>query len=98
MTSQVLNEHQSCVLSSLFSCECNVFFFHAAIQTPLDECQYWADVSVSAKDTEQRDRAQSFVEFLKPLEDAFINLADSQLGEHFSLISENNFFKFLFYC
>ena len=56
-------------------------FVLSGIFTPFDECTYWADVVVSGNRLEVQERAQHFVDILKPMKDAFSNLPRTPLGE-----------------
>lgn len=49
---------------------CDFFFFFAhfsGILAPIDEFQYWADVSESAEKNHVKERAAHFTELFKPI-------------------------------
>jgi len=51
----------------------------AAILTPSDETQYWADVANTAKKKEERERASAFWTALEPVAKEFNNMEAMQL-------------------
>ena len=51
----------------------------ASILTPIDETQYWADVSNAAKKKEERDKAGAFWNTLEPVAEEFQKISTMQL-------------------
>ena len=55
----------------------------AAILTPLDETQYWADVANTASKKEERKKASEFWNALEPMSNDFNKIGSMQLEGDF---------------
>ena len=72
---------------SLYNCllQEDAFDALASILTPIDETQYWADVSNAAKKKEERDKAGAFWNTLEPVAEEFQKISTMQLPGSFML-------------
>lgn len=57
-----------------------IYFLYAGILTPIDEFQYWADVSEAAEKNSVRERATHFSEQFKPIQKVRMQQFMSQLA------------------
>uniref|UniRef100_H2ZEZ5 Uncharacterized protein n=1 Tax=Ciona savignyi TaxID=51511 RepID=H2ZEZ5_CIOSA len=60
----------------------------AGILSPLDECRYWHEVSLSGSRLDVQERAQHFLEYLKPIENQFENIDSLSLGDGIELVEQ----------
>uniref|UniRef100_H2ZEZ6 Cytoplasmic dynein 2 heavy chain 1 n=1 Tax=Ciona savignyi TaxID=51511 RepID=H2ZEZ6_CIOSA len=58
------------------------------ILSPLDECRYWHEVSLSGSRLDVQERAQHFLEYLKPIENQFENIDSLSLGDGIELVEQ----------
>nr|XP_026693271.1 cytoplasmic dynein 2 heavy chain 1-like [Ciona intestinalis] len=60
----------------------------SGILTPLDECKYWHEISLSGSRLDVQERAQHFLEYLKPLESQFQSIDSLSLVDCMELVEQ----------
>nr|CAB3240314.1 cytoplasmic dynein 2 heavy chain 1-like [Phallusia mammillata] len=58
----------------------------SGILTPLDECRYWADLTMSGARLEDQERSQHFCDLLKPMEQQFTNIDSLSIGDALEVV------------